>query len=376
MTVEVRLLGPVELAVDGVPATPGGSRPRAVLAVLAASGGAPVSAGKLAEAVYSDTGKPASRTTVQVHVHNLRQTLGAYGESLRHGPAGYQLLGVQADLRLAEDEIGRARAAELGRDTGGAAAGYRRALELWRGPFCADLPDHAALDPARNLYAELRWEALEARIAADLRAGEVPGLARELEELVAEHPLRERFWGQLMVALYQEGRQAEALDRFRQARRTLAEEAGVDPGPALRELERAVLAHAGTATLLRVAAPGRSGSGKAVLTWVDGVGRARLRELPAAGSLVIGRDPGADVALRHDGAASRGHAEITVGAGGPVLADLGSRNGTFHNGERITEPVRLAPGDLVRCGDTVLAVTSGGAPVSAVDGTTHSGSRE
>ncbi|WP_181776545.1 AfsR/SARP family transcriptional regulator, partial [Amycolatopsis pittospori] len=239
VAVEVRLLGPVELIVDGLTATPGGPRPRAVLAVLAASGGAPVSAGKLAESVYSDTGKPASRTTVQVHVHNLRQTLGTHGESLRHGPAGYQLLGVHADIRRAEDEIGRARAAEQARDTGGAAAGYRRALALWRGPFCADLPDHAALDPARNLYAEMRWEALEARIAADLRAGGVPGLVRELEELVADHPLRERFWGQLMVALYQEGRQAEALERFRQARRVLAEEAGVDPGPALRELERA-----------------------------------------------------------------------------------------------------------------------------------------
>ncbi|WP_409495854.1 BTAD domain-containing putative transcriptional regulator [Amycolatopsis sp. cmx-11-12] len=372
MTVEVRLLGPVELAVDGVPATPGGLRPRAVLAVLAASGGAPVSADKLAEAIYSDTGKPASRSTVQVHVHNLRQTLGPHGESLRHGTAGYQLLGVRADLREAEDRIGRARAAERARDIGGAAAGYRRALEVWRGPFCADLPDHTALDPARTLYAGMRWEALEARIAADLRAGDVPGLVRELEELVAEHPLRERFWGQLMVALYQDGRQAEALDRFQQARRVLADEAGVDPGPALRELERAVLAHAGTATLLRVAAPGVAGSGQPALTWVDGAGRARLRELPTLGRLVIGRDASADVALRHDGAVSREHAGIIVEAGDPVLTDLGSRNGTFHNGERITGPVPLAPGDLVRCGDTVLAVTNGGAPVSAVDGTTRS----
>ncbi|WP_410604294.1 BTAD domain-containing putative transcriptional regulator [Amycolatopsis sp. lyj-90] len=372
MTVEVRLLGPVELAVDGVPVTPGGLRPRAVLAVLAASGGAPVNAAKLAEAIYSDTGRPASRGTVQVHVHNLRQILGPHGESLQHGTAGYRLLGVRADIREAEDRIGRARAAERARDTGGAAAGYRRALELWRGPFCADLPDHTALDPARSLYAEMRWEALEARIAADLRAGDVPGLVRELEELVENHPLRERFWGQLMVALYREGRQTEALDRFRQARRVLAEEAGVDPGPALRELERAVLAHAGTATLLRVAAPGAAGSGQPALTWVDGAGRARLRELPAPGRLVIGRDAGADVALRHDGAVSREHAEITAGAGGPVLKDLGSRNGTFHNGERIAGPVPLSPGDLVRCGDTVLAVTNGGAPVSAVDGTTRS----
>ncbi|MFI6024767.1 BTAD domain-containing putative transcriptional regulator [Amycolatopsis magusensis] len=371
VVVEVRLLGPVELVVDGVPATPGGPRPRAVLAVLAASGGAPVSADRLAEAVYSDTGRPAARATVQVHVHHLRQTLGAYGTALRHGPGGYQLTGVRADVRAVEDAIGRARAADQARDVQAAAAGYRRALDLWRGPFCADLPDHAALDPARRLYAEMRWEALEARIAADLRADGVPGLVRELEGLVAEQPLRERFWGQLMVALYREGRQAEALDRYRQARQVLAEEAGVDPGPALRELERAVLAHAGTATLLRVAAPGAEPSGRPLLTWVDGTGRARQRELPVSGRLVIGRDESADIALRHDGAVSRSHAGITQGAGGLVLTDLGSRNGTFHNGERVGEPAALVVGDLVRCGNTVLAVTTG-VSVSAIDGTTRS----
>ncbi|MGC7098145.1 BTAD domain-containing putative transcriptional regulator [Amycolatopsis lurida] len=369
--VEVRLLGSVELVVDGVPATPGGPRPRAVLAVLAASGGAPVSADRLAEAVYSDTGRPAARATVQVHVHHLRQTLGPHGTALRHGPGGYHLTGVRADVRAVEDAIGRARAADQAGDLQAAAAGYRQALDLWRGAFCSDLPDHVALDPARRLYAEMRWEALEARIAIDLRAGGAPGLARELEGLVAEQPLRERFWGQLMVALYQEGRQAEALDRYRQARQVLAEQAGVDPGPALRELERAVLAHAGTATLLRVAVPGAEPTGRPMLTWVDGTGRARRRDLPVTGRLVIGRDEGADLALRHDGAVSRRHAEIAQEAGGPMLTDLASRNGTFHNGERVGEPVRLAVGDLVRCGDTVLAVTTG-VSVSPVDGTARS----
>ncbi|OLT10055.1 hypothetical protein BJF78_29475 [Pseudonocardia sp. CNS-139] len=104
-------------------------------------------------------------------------------------------------------------------------------------------------------FAQLRREAVEARITADLHAGDTPGLVRELQELVAEDPLREQAWGQLMVALYREGRQAAALEAFQQARRVLADRAGLDPGPALRALEQAILSHAGTSTLLPVITP-------------------------------------------------------------------------------------------------------------------------
>ncbi|WP_285507169.1 BTAD domain-containing putative transcriptional regulator [Actinokineospora sp. NBRC 105648] len=368
MAVEVRLLGAVELVVDGTAAGPAGVRPRAVLAVLAASGDTPVPGDRLAEAVYSDTGRPATRTTVQVHVHTVRQALGKHGALLRHTPAGYLLTGAVVDVRAAEDAVALARAADRAGDATGAAFGYRQALSLWRGQFCADLPDHAALDPARALYAELRWEAVEARVAADLRAGSATQLVHELEGLVADNPLRERLWGHLMAALYLAGRQSDALDRYRQARRVLADEAGVDPGSALRDLERAVLAHAGTATVLRVVAPGPPSSGRPMLTWVDGTGRARVRELPAAGRVLIGRDAAAEVALHHDGAVSREHAAITVVGGRAVVADLGSRNGTFHNGRRLTGEVLVRPGDLIRCGDTVVAITAG--PTGAVDGTT------
>ena len=372
MKVQVRLLGPVELIVDGATVTPSGVRPRAVLAVLAASGGLPVSAERLTEAVYSDTGRPASRTTVQVHVHTARQALGEHRGALRHTHAGYLLSGPDVDIRRAEDALGQARSADQAGDHLGAAASYRRGLALWRGAFCADLPDHTALDPARNLYAELRQEALEARIAADLRADDAPGLVRELEKLVVDNPLRERQWGQLMVALYRDGRQADALATFRQARRILAEEAGLDPGPALRELERAILAHAGISTLLPIVAPVAGTPGRSRLTWVDSDGRVRHRELPGSGRLVVGRDPAADVAILHDPAVSRAHAAIVVDGGRPAAVDLGSRNGTFRNGERIgADAVPLRPGDLLRCGGTVIAMASGMRSVAAVDGTTR-----
>lgn len=359
----VRLLGPVELEVGGRTVGVGGVRPRALLAVLAAADGAVVPVERVAGAVWSDRERPGTRGTLHVHVHAVRQSLGDASAALEHTPGGYRLTGADVDVRLVQDAISLARSADRAGDADGAAGAYRRALGHWRGEFCSDLPDHTAFGPARTLYEGMRLEALQARITADLRRGAREGMVDELGALVDRYPLRERLWGQLMVALYADGRPADALECYRRARSVLADEAGLDPGTALRELERAVLDRAGTTALLRLAAPGSVAAGTtAALTWVDPGGRVRVRPLGGQ-RLTLGRSPDADVPLHHDPAVSRTHAAVTPSGGRWVLADLGSRNGTFRNGVRVgPEGTPLAAGDLLRCGDSVVAVvdTRGG----------------
>ena len=359
----VGLLGPVVLTVDGDAVALAGARQRALVAALTAAAGTAVSADRLAEAVWSDTGQPAARSTLHVHVHQVRRALGRQGAALQHGPAGYRLVAA-SDVQAVEDGLRRARAADRAGDAAAAAAGYRSALARWRGEFCADLPDHGYFVAARTVYETVRLDATEAAIAVELRLG-TPGLVPELEDLVLRHPLRERFWGHLMVALYRDGRQADALAAFRRARQVLSTELGLDPGSALRELEQAILGQAATSQLLRVVAPQPAGAGRPALTWLDAAGAVRRRELPGAGELVIGRAEDADVSLSGDAAVSRRHAAVRVAVGGVVvIVDLGSRNGTFLNGAKLglSDSTPARSGDLVRCGDTVLAFTTPAPP--------------
>jgi SARP family transcriptional regulator, regulator of embCAB operon len=354
----IGVLGPVTCAVDGEPVPLAGLRRRALVAVLATARTA-VPHDRLAAAVWSDTGEPPSRNTVQVHVHQLRQALGPHSPALRHTPGGYRLDGpeIETDVAAAEAALRRARAADQARDDRGAATAYREVLARFRGAFCADLAELEYFRPARTLYATLRLDAHEAALAAELRL-RTPGLVGELEELVARHPLREGLWGSLMIALYREGRQADALTAYRRARAALADEVGLDPGSLLRDLERAILAQAGTTAVLAVVTP--AGARRPGLTWLDGSGTVRRRDLPAEGVLRIGRDPTAEIALTWDGTVSRTHAEIRVRGGTATVADVGSRHGVHLDGERVAESRPLRVGDLLRCGDTVLAVTGPG----------------
>src|SRR5262249_51131193 len=147
-------------------------------------------------------------------------------------------------------EGGRALA---GGDPASASTSLRSALALWRGPPLADLAFEQFAPVPMVRLQELRLLAIEARVQADLALRRPPALTTELETLVAEHPLRERLRGQLMVALYRGGRQAEALAAYRDARRVFVEELGIEPGENLRQLERGILRH--DPTLELVAAP-------------------------------------------------------------------------------------------------------------------------
>jgi WD40 repeat protein/DNA-binding SARP family transcriptional activator/energy-coupling factor transporter ATP-binding protein EcfA2 len=239
---EFRILGPLE--VDGargiVPL--GGTKPRAVLAVLLLHANEPVSAERLALALWGEDAPPGAIKTVRVHVSRLRRALGD-ADLVTTSAAGYCLrvrpdeLDAERFARLVDD----ARRALAGGHPEHAAAGLREALALWRGPPLADLAfEHfAAAEIAR--LEEQRLTALEARMEADLALGQHAEVVGELQQIAAEHPHRERLMGQLMLALYRCGRQADALEVYGDARRVLVAELGVEPGPELRRLHEAIL---------------------------------------------------------------------------------------------------------------------------------------
>jgi YVTN family beta-propeller protein len=245
------VLGPLEVLRSGRAVSLGGPRQRAVLAVLLLQPNRVVSVDRLVEDVWAGHAPEASVTTLQTYVFHLRRVLepgrprGGAGEVLATRDRGYllQVSRERLDTAVFEDGLAAGLAAlEAGRHS---EAGERlgRALGLWRGPVLADLSDYAFIQAEAARLEELRLAAWEGRIEADLALGRHGALTAELEQLVAEHPLRERLHGQLMLALYRCGRQAEALAAYRRVRDLLAGELGIDPGEPLRRLHEAVLAH-------------------------------------------------------------------------------------------------------------------------------------
>ena len=247
---EFGILGPLEVWRSGCAVPLGGPRQRAVLALLLLEANRVVSMDRLAEDLWGGHPPQGWVTTLQTYVFHLRRALepdrarGAAGGVLVTRGRGYLLRVDREHLDAAafQDGLTAGRAAlEAGRYAQ-AAEMLRKALGLWRSQVLADLADYAFTRPEAARLEELRLAALEARIDADLALGRQDALAAELEQLAAEHPLRERLHGQLMLALYRCGRQAEALAAYRRARDLLADELGIDPGEPLRRLHGSVLA--------------------------------------------------------------------------------------------------------------------------------------
>jgi predicted ATPase len=240
------ILGPLEVRRDGRVVALGGAKPRALLAVLLLHANEPVSADRLAGALWGDEAPAGAVRTVQVHVSRLRRALGEDGDGLLSTTAAGYVLRVrpgELDADRFERLVGDARAALADGRPGDAGGLLREALALWRGPPLADLAFEPFAQSEIQRLEEQRLEALEARLEADLAAGRHAELVGELQWLVGEHPLRERFSGQLMLALYRAGRQADALQAYRSAREALVEQLGVEPSEALRQLEQAILTH-------------------------------------------------------------------------------------------------------------------------------------
>ena len=209
-----------------------------------------MSVDRLIDELWAETPPESAANIIHGYVSHLRKTLepgrsrGEH-ELLVSRPPGYV-------LRIRPDQVDAERFARLTGearellnegDASAAAERLRAALALWRGPPLADLAYESFARPDIERFEELRLAALGDRVDADLALGRDGDLVGELRELVAEHPLRERLRGQLMVALYRSGRQADALAVYREGRRALSEELGIEPTPALRELERAILRH-------------------------------------------------------------------------------------------------------------------------------------
>ncbi len=220
----------------------GGPKLRALLAVLVLHRGEVLSTDRLIDALWGERASESAAKTVQVYVSNLRKALGDGVVVTRGG--GYALVTdrCEVDVERFEALVAEGRRALGSGDGRAAGERLREALALSRGPPLADFAYDGFAQAAIARLQEERLEALEDRIDADLAIGEQAGLVGELEGLVAEHPLRERLQGQLMLALYRCGRQADALERYRKARGSLVAELGLEPGRALQELERAILA--------------------------------------------------------------------------------------------------------------------------------------
>jgi DNA-binding SARP family transcriptional activator len=346
---EFLMLGPLELVRGGETVPLPRAKQRRLLAMLLIEANRTVPVDRLVDGLWEQDAPQTAVKTLQTYVSQLRTVLepdrpqGELGGILVTGPSGYQLRADPGDIdaRRFEELLarGRDRLAE-------APAEARRllgeALGLWRG---AALPEFAAEPFAQGeiaRLAELRTVAVEERIQADLALGLHAAVVGELRELAREQPLQERLWAQLMLALYRSGRQADALHAYQEARRALAEQLGIDPGPALRRLEEQILrqdatlewpsgagraetAAGRTAPAPVVAAPGHAGGLKNERRWatvlVAGIAEPR-RERSEAVLGQVGRsflEQVARVVRRHGGqvVASTG-SSVTALFGAPV----------------------------------------------------------
>ena len=236
---KVRVLGPLGVLIDGVDVRLGGPKQRAVLALLAAEVGKPVSVDTLIDGVWGDEPTAGARSTLQTYVSNLR---AAIGDVIVRDDGGYRLAADPVEVDAIEFERTVEHAATLVEtDPVEAAQLLRAALAIWRGHPYADVPGCFALELEARRLEELRLRAVETRIEAELALGDHAQLIAELDVLCEEFPTYERFRAQHMLALYRSGRQAEALRAYQKTRAYLTEELGLEPSAQLQELERRIL---------------------------------------------------------------------------------------------------------------------------------------
>jgi predicted ATPase/DNA-binding SARP family transcriptional activator len=266
---EIRVLGPFEVLVAGEAADVGGSKRQALLAMLALGKGRVVGVDMLIDGLWGAELPAAPRNALHHHVARLRAALGE--DAIGGSADGYALRGALVDAVRFEELLTETRGALRDGDVGAAAEAVASALALWRGPALQGLAGTAWFSAEARRLETLHVDALEEDFDVRLALGEHRELASTLRSALADNPFRERLWGQLMLALYRSGRQADALETFQEARRVLADELGLEPGPDLRRLQEAILEHDPAIAAVPI-------------------DRRRRGNLPAASTSFVGRD--------------------------------------------------------------------------------------
>jgi YVTN family beta-propeller protein len=332
---EFRILGPLEVVEDGRPVSIRRGKEQALLAYLLLHANEVVPSGRLIDALWDERPPPTASKILQNAVSHLRKELGD-GRLLTRDP-GYL-------LRVEEGELDLQRFEQLAREGRG-----EEALTLWRGPALLNLRDERFADDARRRLEDQRLAVLEDRIEHDLAEGRHADLVAELEQLVEENLLRERLQGQLMRALYGTGRQGDALDVYRRARRTLSEELGLEPGLQLQELERKIL---NQDPELVSTAPSRRVDSQPPARRTN----RRLALLVLLGALLLA-------------AAIVGIVRATGGVGGPILATKNSLAVIDPHGDRVVKviPIGATPRGVTVGTHSVWTANAGEGTVSEID---------
>jgi predicted ATPase/DNA-binding SARP family transcriptional activator len=327
---DFRVLGPIEVRDGDRVLSLGHGKERALLALLLLQADQTVSVDRIIDELWGERPPATARKSVHVCVSKLRKLLGSRAILTR--PPGYELTleGHDLDLRRFDRLIAEARAALEAGDPGASSRLLGDAVGLWRGPPLADVAFEPFAQPEVARLEALRLEALETRIDVDLELGRHAEVAAELEQLVLQHPLRERLRRQLMLALYRCGRQADALGAYQAARQALIAELGIEPGPALRELERAILQQDAA-----LAAPERAAAPSPASTPARG-------NLPAHGTSFVGRER----ELRELGALVVAERLVTIhgpGGSGKTRLAIRTAEATAAHFESGTWLIELAP---------------------------------
>src|ERR1700757_2678336 len=322
---ELGFLGPLQVRQGGAPVAVAGAKPRAILTMLGLHGGSVVSADTLVELLWGEDPPRTAAKALQTHVSSLRRTLGD-GFVLTEG-AGWTLAESEVDASRYKSTAKLARDAAAAGDTRQAVARFEEALALWRG--IPELPDGRRGTSEKTLWIEGHAALVEDRADALLATGRAAEIIGELEAAVADAPLRERRWGQLMLALYRAGRQGEALGAYQRARALLADERGGAPGPDLRRLEAAIV---GQDTALEIPAaqdlPSVTRTVTFLLTDIEGSTAAWEADASAmAGALA-----------RHDELVE----QIVTSRGGRLIKTRGEGDATFSVFERASAAAAAA----------------------------------